>query len=156
MALPFDAAVAESEYSVQGRRFEINEVPIIGINDFTGGGVTIEGQTYMRGADGKILCLSAGIETPQDITMKLTVGSWKQMRSMLEVAALALGYTGNMLYRHAPIKVVEQFISGNPLATPYTETMICKIAGRVPEMPNTGENAVMTITLKQAKMPEES
>ena len=156
MSIPFDSAVSNSEYSIAGRAVEINGIPFVGIAEITGGGVTIEGQAYQRGANGKILSLSRGIETPQDITIKLTIGTWVLLRATLEAAAAILGYTGDMAYRFAPMTIVEQWTSGNPLSAPYTETMVCEIASRVKEMPISGENAVMTIVLKQKILPKES
>ena len=156
MGIAIDAAQARDNYSNVGRRVEINNIPFAGITNVTGGGVTIEGQTYTRGADGSILSLSQGIETPQDVTIELTVGTWKLLRGALTVAATLLGYTGDMAYRHAPMTIVHQWIPGNPLAKPYTETMVVKIAGRVPEMTNTGENAKFTITCKQERLPQEN
>lgn len=156
MALTFDAATSTDEYSLAGRRIEINGLPFAGINNVTGGGVTIEGKTYTRGAQGQILSTSSGIETPQDVTLEMTVGTWKVLRAQLQIAATLLGRSGDMSYRHAPMTIVHQWISGNPLAQPYTETMVVKIAGRVPEMPNSGEGAKMTIACKQEQIPQEN
>jgi hypothetical protein len=156
MGIGFDSATATDEYSLQGRRVEINGIPFVGITNITGGGVTVEGQTYTRGADGGILSTSSGIETPQDVTLEMTAGTWKALRSQLSALATVLGFTGDMAYRHAPMTIVHQWISGNPLAQPFTETMLVKIAGRVPEMPNTGESAKITITCKQQKIPQEN
>lgn len=156
MAIAFDAAVANAEYSVAGRSVEVNGLPFVGISDITGGGVTIEGKTYQRGANGKILNTSRGIATPQDITMKLTVGTWVLLREVLQALALTLGYSGDDAYYNAPLTVVTQWVSGNPLALPYTETTVCEIASRVPEQPAGGEQFIMTLTLKQKVMPKES
>lgn len=156
MGLAFDAAVATDEFSLVGRRVEINGLPFAGITNVTGGGVTIEGKTYVRGSSGQILYCSEGIETPQDVTLEMTVGTWKTLRAQLLIAATLLGRTGDMAYRFAPMTIVHQWISGNPLAAPYTETMVVKVAGRVPEMPNTGETAKMTITCKQEQIPQET
>lgn len=156
MALPFDGAVAGADYSVAGRRIEINGLPFVGVTDQTGGGFTVEGMNYQRGADGRILSLSGGIKTPQDVTLKMTVGSWVLLRDTLNAAALLLGETGDAAYCAVIFSIVTQFIAGNPLQPSYSETMRVRVAGRVPEMPNTGENSVMTITLKQVDMPKEN
>lgn len=156
MGLAFDAAVSTDEYSIAGRRIELNGLPFNGITNVTGGGITIEGKTYTRGADGRILSTSSGIETPQDVTLEMTAGTWKLLREQLTAAALLLGITGATAYRHAPLTIVHQWISGNPLAAPYTETMVVKIAGRVPEMPIDGSGAKITITCKQEQVPQEN
>lgn len=155
MGLAFDAAVSTDEYSLVGRRVEINGLPFAGITNVTGGGVTIEGQTYVRGADGRILYCSAGIETPQDVTLEMTAGTWKLLRAQLTIAATLLGFTGDMSYRFAPMTIVHQWQSGNLIAPAFTETMTVKIASRVPEMPNTGEGAKMTVVGKQQRVPQE-
>jgi hypothetical protein len=156
MGLAFDAAVATDEFSLVGRRVEINRIPFVGVTNVTGGGVTIEAKTYVRGADGRILYVSAGIETPQDVTLEMTPGTWKVLRTQLVSLATTLGFSGAMAYRFAPMTIVHQWISGNPLAQPYTETMVVKVAGRVPEMPNTGETGKVTITCKQEQIPQET
>lgn len=156
MGIAFDAAVAVDNYSFVGRRLEVAGVPFEGIFNVTGGGVTIEGQTYQRGASGKILSVSDGIETPQDITLEMTAGTWTALRSLLNTQASAIGVSGDMAYRFVPFTVVHQWIAAAPSVDTYTETSIVKVAGRVPEMPVGGENAKITITCKQQSIPQET
>jgi hypothetical protein len=151
----FDSAVAVDNYSLVGQRIEVAGVPFEGFT-VTGGGVTIEGQTYQRGARGQILSVSDGIETPQDPSLEGTVGSWQALRQLLTTQAAAIGVTGDMAYRFVPFTIVRQWIAAAPSVDAYTETMIVKIAGRVPEMPNAGENAKITIALKQQAIPQET
>jgi hypothetical protein len=156
MGIAFDAAVAVDNYSLVGRRLEVAGVPFDGIFNVTGGGVTIEGQTYQRGAAGQILSVSDGIETPQDITLEMTAGSWTVLRQLLEAQALAIGVSGDMAYRFAPFTIVHQWIAAAPSVDAYTETSIVKVASRVPEMPIGGENAKITIACKQQSIPQET
>jgi hypothetical protein len=156
MGIAFDAAVAVDNYSLVGRRLEVAGVPFDGIFNVTGGGVTIEGQTYQRGARGQILSVSDGIETPQDPSLEMTAGTWKVLRDLLNSQALAIGVSGKMAYRFVPFTVVHQWIAAAPSVDSYTETMIVKVASRVPEMPPGGENAKITIALKQQDIPDEN
>jgi len=151
----FDAAVAVDNYSIVGQRLEVAGVPFVGIQNITGGGITIEGQTYSRGADGRILSVSDGIETPQDPSLEMTVGTWTALRSVLQTQALSIGLQASQ-YRLVEFTIVRQWIAAAPSLDQYTETMTVKIAGRVPEMPVGGENAKMTIACKQTSIPQET
>ena len=156
MGIAFDGAVAPDNYSLSGRRLEVAGVPFVGIFNVTGGGVTIEGQTYQRGADGRILSVSDGIATPQDITLEMTAGTWTALRELLDAQALLIGQSGDMAYRFVEFTIVHQWIAAAPSVSAYTETSVVKIAGRVPEMPTGGENAKLTITCKQQSIPQET
>lgn len=151
--LEFDAATAASEYSIAGRRVEINGKPYAGLPEITGGGVVKEGQTYVRGADGRILFLSRGIKTPQDITSKVTLGTFKVLKADLVAAAIELGHTGDEAWMDVPIVVVDQITSGNPLAPPWTETMIVSVLSWVPEKTSDGAGHTGTIVWKQHTLP---
>jgi hypothetical protein len=151
MGLGFDAAVATDEYSVVGRRVEVDGVPFIGLGDLTGGGVTKEGQEYVRGSDGSILYQSRGIKTPQDFTTVTTLGSFKLLKAQLQVAAVARGLTGNDAWMDVPVTVVTQVISGNPLAPPHTETMKLTVMSWQTETAASGSKC--TIVWKQQNIP---
>lgn len=153
MALGFDAATASSEYSIQGRRAEINGKPYAGLPEITGGGITIEGQNYVRGSDGSILFVSRGIKTPQDVTTKMTLGAFKVLKADLQAAAVVLGYTQEEGWMDVPITIVDQITSGNPLALPYTETMIVSVMSAVPEKNSDGSGMLMGLTFKQHTLP---
>lgn len=153
MGLPFDAAVATDEYSVAGRRVEINGVPYAGLPELTGGGMTKEGQNYVRAADGSILYLSRGVKTPQDFTTVTTLGAFKLLRAQLQIAAVARGLTGNDAWMDVPITIVNQVQSGNPLAQPHTETMLLSVMSWQSETPTSGEGSKCTIVWKQQDVP---
>lgn len=153
MGLPFDAAVSNSEYSVAGRRVEIDGVPYSGLPELTGGGVTKEGQNYVRGADGSILYLSRGIKTPQDFTTVTTLGTFKMLKAQLEIAALARGLIGNEAWMDVPITITNQIQSGNPLAPPHTETMLLSVMSWQSETAASGEGSKCTVVWKQQNLP---
>lgn len=153
MALGYDAATAASEYSIAGRRAELNGKPYAGLPEITGGGITIEGQNYVRGADGSILFVSRGIKTPQDVTSKMTLGAFKVFKLDLQTEAVALGLTQDEAWMDVPITIVDQITSGNPLALPYTETMIVSVMSAVPEKNSDGSGMLMAVTFKQHTLP---
>lgn len=153
MGLPFDAAVAASEFSVAGRRVEINGVPYGGLPEITGGGVTKEGENYVRGADGSILYKSRGIKTPQDLTSVTTLGTFKLLKAQLELFAVARGLIGNDAWMDVPITIVNQIQSGNPLAAPHTETMVVSVMSWQSETAASGEGSKGTIVWKQHNTP---
>jgi hypothetical protein len=154
MTLGFDASVAPDEYSVAGRRVEIDGVPYAGLPDITGGGVTKEGQTYVRDAAGNILYLSRGIKTPQDFTTVTTLGTFKALKAQLDVAAVARGLTAAESWMDVPITIVNQVQSGNPLAEPHTETMILSVMSWQSETPQGGDGSKCTIVWKQETLPK--
>jgi hypothetical protein len=154
MSTGVDAAVAVDEYSVPGRTVEINGVPYEGLPEITGGGVTKEGQTYQRKANGEILSLSRGIKTPQDLTSTTTLGTFTLLRAQLEAAALVAGFTGSEAWMDIPIVIVHQTAPGNPLAPPHTETMVVSVMSWQSETPGGGEQSKCTIVWKQHALPQ--
>lgn len=151
--LSFDASVANSEYSVAGRRVEIDGVPYAGLPEITGGGSTTEGQNYVRDAAGNILYLSRGIETPQDITMVTTLGTALALKRQLQIAATARGLIGPAAWKQVPVTVIHQVQSGNPLAEPFTETMLLSVMSWQSETAASGEGSKFTIVWKQHNLP---
>lgn len=154
MGLEFDANVAGNEYSIAGRRVEIAGVPYAGLPDITGGGVTKEGQTYVRKANGEILFVSRGIKTPQDLTSVTTLGTFNALKAQLEAAALTLGLTGAEAWMDVPVTIVKQIQSGNPLAQPHTETMVVTVMSWQTEDPAAGDGSKGTIVWKQETLPQ--
>lgn len=151
--LTFDANVAGNEYSVVGRRIEIDGVPYVGLPDVTGGGVAKEGQNYVRGAGGQILFLSHGIKTPQDLTSVTTLGTFMALKAQLEIAAIARGLTAPASWMDVPVSFVKQTQSGSPLAPPHTETMVVSVMSWVEETPAGGDGSKCTIVWKQETLP---
>ena len=152
----YDAAVTTDSYSITGQRIELDGLRTLGIEEMTGFGFTIEGQTYTRGADGSILSCSDGIETPTDGTLKMTVGSYVALIAYLTAKALTMGITGRTAFRFVPFTVVRQWLAAPPSVDSYTQTMIVKFAGAAPEMPKEGANATITFNCKQQNIPDES
>jgi hypothetical protein len=155
MALEVDAATANAEYSVAGRSVEVNNKPYAGFPEITGGGVTIEGQTYIRGTDGRILFLSRGIKTPQDLTSKVTVQTFRDLKFDLTVAAIQNGFLDEHAWMDQKITIVDQYKSGSPLAAPFTSTMIVSVGSFTPETPSDGGGFMRTIVWKQHELPSE-
>ena len=154
MGTAFDAAVAVDEYSVAGRSVEIGGVPYEGLPDITGGGVTIEGQTYQRAANGSILSVSRGVKTPQDLTSVTTLGTFELLREQLQVAATVAGLTGDEVWMDVPITIVNQIASGsNPLKS-HTETMIVSVMSWQTETGADGPQSKCTIVWKQHALPK--
>jgi hypothetical protein len=149
----FDAATSNAEHSIAGQRIEINGKPYAGFPEITGGGISIEGQSYVRGTDGRILFVSRGIKTPQDLESKCTLGTFKTLKSDLEATATALGVAGEEAWMDVPITVVLQNVSGNPLAPPDTETMILSVMAAKKERTADGSGWMMGITWKQHVLP---
>jgi hypothetical protein len=153
MAFEFDAATSNAEHSIAGQRVEINGKPQSGFPEITGGGIAIEGQNYVRGTDGRILFVSRGIKTPQDLESKCTLGTFATLKADLQATATALGITGEEAWMDVPITVVLQNISGNPLAPPSNETMILSVMAAKPERTQDGSGWMMGITWKQHVLP---
>lgn len=153
MSLEFDAATANAEYSVAGRRVEINDKPWAGMPEMTGGGITIEGQTYVRGTDGRILFYSRGIKTPQELTSKMTLGSFNLLQADLRALAVAQGQSGENAWMDVQITIVDQVVSGNPLAKPFTDTMTVSVGAFQKESPSDGSGWMMNVTWRQHKEP---
>jgi hypothetical protein len=150
----FDGNVSKDGYSVVGRRVEIAGLPFIGIGNLTGGGVTKEGQAYVRGSDGRILFLSQGIKTPQDLTTEITLGSARELRQVLEVQAASLGMTQPMAWMDVPVTFVNQIASANILAPSWAETMTLSVLSWVQETPGDGSGSKKTIVWKQENLPQ--
>ena len=154
--LASDGAAATDGYSIAENRLYLDGLPIVGIGNVTGGGIKTDGMNHTRGAQGQILDTSTGISTPEDLTIEMTVGTWKQFRAKLTAAALLLGVTGDDAYRHPKFSLVRQFGSSNPLAAAYTITYTLRVANKVEDMPNDGSNAKITIVCKQTALPQET
>jgi hypothetical protein len=152
--LTFDANVASDEFSVVGRRVEIEGVPYAGLPEITGGGVTKEGQTYVRDAAGGILYLSRGIKTPQDYTTVTTLGTFRALKAQLDIAAVARGLTAPESWMDVPVTIVTQIQSGNPLAEPHTETMLLSVMSWQSETAAGGDGSKCTIVWKQEVLPK--
>jgi hypothetical protein len=153
MAFEFDAATAGDEHSIAGQRVELNGKPYAGFPEITGGGTSIEGQNYVRGSDGRILFLSRGIKTPQDLESKCTLGAFKILKADLVATATLLGITGDEAWMDVAITIVLQSVSGNPLAPPFEETMILSVMAAKPERTADGSGWMMGITWKQHVLP---
>lgn len=153
MAFEVDAATSNAEHSFAGQRVEINGKPVSGFPEITGGGTTIEGQNYVRGTDGRILFLSRGIKTPQDLESKCTLGSFQTVKADLVATATLLGITGEEAWMDVPITIVVQNVSANPLAPPFEETMILSVMAAKPERTADGTGWMMGITWKQHVLP---
>lgn len=148
-----DAATANAEHSIAGQRVEINRKPYAGFPELTGGGVSIENQNYIRGSNGRILGLSRGIKTPQDLESKCTLGTFQTLKADLVATAILLGITGEEAWMDVPITVVIQNVSGNPLAPSFEETMILSVMAAKPERTADGSGWMMGITWKQHVLP---
>jgi hypothetical protein len=153
MSFEFDAATAGDEHSIAGQRVEINGKPYAGFPEITGGGTSIEGQNYVRGSDGRILFLSRGIKTPQDLESKCTLGTFQTLKADLVATAILLAIAGDEAWMDTAITLVLQSVSGNPLAPPFEETMILSIMAAKPERTADGSGWMMGITWKQHVLP---
>lgn len=153
MGFEFDAATSNAEHSIAGQRVEINGKPYAGFPEITDGGISIEGQNYVRGSDGRILFVSRGIKTPQDLNSKCTLGTFDTLKADLQATADLLGITGQETWMDVPITVIVQNISGNPLAPPINETMIVSVMAAKPERTADGSGWMMSITWKQHVLP---
>ena len=153
MAFEFDAATSNAEHSIAGQRIEINGKPYGGFPEVTGGGIAIEGQSYARGTDGRILFVSRGIKTPQDLESKIALGAFKSLKADLVTTAIALGLTGDEAWMDVPITVVLQNEAGNTLAEPIEETMILSVMKVVIDKTADGSQWSASITWKQHVLP---
>ncbi len=150
----FDAATSDSEYSIAGRSVTINGKPYAGIPELTGGGIVKEGQTYTRKANGKIAFLSRGIKTPQDVTSKVTLGTYKQLKADLAAEALLQGLTDRDAYMDVKIVVTDTIASGDPFAPPWIETMVVSMLSWIADKNSDGSGMTNTIVWKQHDLPE--
>lgn len=148
-----DNTTATDSYGVTGQSVEIDGIPFIGIGELTGGGVAKEGQTYFRGADGRILGLSDGIKTPQDFTTVTTLGTFITLKDLLEVNASVRGLIGDERWMDVSVTFVKQLASSNPLAEALTQTMTLSVMSWVEETPAGGDASKGTIVWKQHTLP---
>lgn len=153
MGFEFDAATSNAEHSIAGQRIEINGKPYSGFPEITGGGISIEGQNYVRKTDGSIAFVSRGIKTPQDLESKCTLGTFATLKADLQATATALGIPGEEPWMDVPVTVVLINVSGNPLAPPDEETMILSIMAAKKERTSDGSGWMMGITWKQHVLP---
>ena len=157
MSFAFDASTAGDEHSIAGQQVEIGGVLWSGIPEITDGGVTTEGQNVVRGSRGQYLFVSRGIETANDLSSKMTLGSWALLHAKLDAEATILGLTGSEAYRGVIVTVVIQNISGNnPLAPPDEETMRLSVMETKRERTADGSGWMMSVKWKQHAIPTQS